>query len=61
MKRNMLKQRCSYINQDGKRCRIKSAIQIRVFLDAELYDYPRWVEITSCAKHSLALGVEFKK
>lgn len=43
--------RCNYLNQDGKRCRRRSGIVLRVHLEPELYKFPTWVEINLCPEH----------
>lgn len=51
---------CSFINEGGKRCRVRSAIKNRLHLDGELYDYPSWVEVNLCPEHHLHFGGDFK-
>lgn len=47
---------CCFLNQDGKRCRVRSAIKMRLHLDGELYNYPSWVEVNLCAEHFFHFG-----
>jgi len=50
---------CTFLDEDGKRCRCRSAIKHRVHLNNEMYDYPAWVEINLCVKHFLHFGGKF--
>ena len=48
---NSKMKQCAFINSEGGRCRKKSAIKLRLFLNPELYDYPHWVEVNLCPVH----------
>ncbi len=50
---------CTYLDENGKRCRKRFAIKHRVHLDNEIYSYPCWVEINLCPEHFLHLGGSF--
>ena len=53
--------RCTYLDENGKRCRKRSALKLRLHLDNEIYKYPRWVEVNLCIEHFIHLGGDFKK
>lgn len=50
---------CAFLDEDGKRCRCRSAIKHQLHLENELYNYPRWVEVNLCSEHFLHLGGDF--
>lgn len=49
--RNNKMKQCAFLNKDGKRCRVKSAMKDRLVLNSEYYNYPAWVEVNLCPKH----------
>jgi hypothetical protein len=57
--KNVMKQ-CAFLDGDGKRCRKKSAIKLRLHLNPEIYDYPRWVEVNLCIDHFLHFGGDLR-
>ena len=50
---------CNYLDEDGKRCRARSAITSDLHLENELYEYPRWVRVNLCPEHFLHYGGQF--
>ena len=57
-KKNNLPQ-CSYLDENGKRCRRRSGIKKKLHLDVEIYEYPRWVEVNLCPQHFIHFGGDF--
>ena len=49
-KKKKLFPQCTFLYEDGKRCRKRSAIKLRVHLSS-MYQYPAWVEINLCPVH----------
>lgn len=52
---------CAFLNEKGKRCRKKSALKLRVFLDPTHYKESPWVEVNFCIDHYLHCGGKFIK
>jgi hypothetical protein len=51
---------CAHVDEDGNRCRKKTALKLRLHLDGR-YKYPAWVEVNLCIEHHLHFGGSFKK
>jgi hypothetical protein len=60
MKRKLFPQ-CTFLDADGKRCRQRSAIQMNLHLENELYNYPAWVRVNLCPKHFMHFGGDLSK
>ncbi len=65
-KKNMKKRKnnlpqCNYLDENGKRCRRRSGIKEKLFLDVEIYESPGWVEVNLCPQHFTQLGGDFNK
>lgn len=52
---------CSYLNNEGKRCRRRSALRLNLHLESELYDYPNWVQVNLCIEHYSYYGGDFRR
>ncbi len=59
-KNGKLLPRCSFLDDNLKRCRKHSAIKHRIVLDTEIYA-TQWVEVNLCIDHALLLGKDFTK
>lgn len=52
MKKDKFKIRCSQLDQNGRQCRNQGEFGCKYHGDSEIYNYPRWVRVVFCAKHT---------
>ena len=43
---------CAYLDGDGARCKNLSETSANLYLDSEIYDSPRWVDVNLCLEHA---------
>lgn len=63
MKEEKVLPRCNALDDDGKRCRKRSAIEHDYFGSNRYYGYGsvEWVRINVCIDHAMKVGHDFTK
>ena len=51
--------RCNFLDANGKRCRVHSALELEFHGDGEIYN-SAWVKVNLCPEHYVFLGGSFK-
>ncbi len=61
MKERKIYPQCNFLDDKEKRCKKRSALQLSLHLDSELYELPAWLKVNLCPEHYIHFGGTFLK